>query len=309
MRQIGSLTDERQVQRAGDYFLTLGIHVQVEKSGDGYVIWAIDEDRVAQAREELKQFVQNPDDERYLAAEREAGKLRGELIRKEMERRGKVIDVRQHWTGSRARPLTILLIIVCCAVGLVTKFDVNDEDPVVQKLVIAEYRISGNVVRWQGLGKPWNEDSIQGPPHFQFWRLVTPIFLHIGPVHLLMNMMAIQSLGTLIEARRGPWRMAMMILVIAVLSNLAQYAYSGPSFAGISGVAFGLFGYAWIKSEYDPNAGIAIPSSSVTMMLFFLVLCMTGLIGPVANAAHVVGLITGILLGYGPVAKRLILGR
>jgi len=44
-------------------------------------------------------------------------------------------------------------------------------------------------------------------------------------------------------------------------------------------------------------------------MLGWLVLCMTGLIGPIANAAHFSGLIVGILLGYGPVVRRRILGR
>ncbi len=76
MRQIGTLTDERQVQRLGDYLLTQGIRIQVEQSEGRFAIWAIDEDRVAQAREELKRFVENPDDERYTAAQREARQLR-----------------------------------------------------------------------------------------------------------------------------------------------------------------------------------------------------------------------------------------
>src|SRR5580765_1781956 len=125
MRQIGTLAGERQVQRLGDYLLTRGIRIQVEQFESEFAIWAIDEDRVAEAREELKQFVQNPDNERYLAAEREAGKLRGELIRKEMERRGKVVAVRKQWDRPRAKPLTLLLIVVCCGVGLATGFDVN----------------------------------------------------------------------------------------------------------------------------------------------------------------------------------------
>jgi GlpG protein len=97
--------------------------------------------------------------------------------------------------------------------------------------------------------------------------------------------------------------------LIALLSNLAQYAYSGTGFGGMSGVDFGLFGYAWMKSEFDPEAGILMPQSSVAMMLFWLILCMTGLAGPIANAAHFVGLIVGILLGYGPVLRRRLLGR
>ncbi len=304
MRQIGSLTDERQVQRLAGYLLTLGIRAQVDQSDGQFTVWAIDEDRVAQAREEFKLYVQQPDDERYVSAEREANRLRDELLRKEKERRGRVVEVRRQWAGPRARPLTFLLIVICCALAFATNFGEDQENVIWQRLVIASYEPDGAYVRYTSIFQPWS-DIRRG----QVWRLVTPIFLHLGPVHLLMNMMAMQNLGTIIESRRGSWRLALMVFVIAVVSNLAQYVYAGPHFAGISGVAFGLFGYAWIKSEYDPDAGIVIHPANVTTMLIFMVLCMTGLIGPIANAAHVAGLITGILLGYGPVVKRLLRGQ
>jgi GlpG protein len=303
MRQIGTLADERQVQRLGDYLLTQGVRVQVDQSEGGFAIWAIDEDRVSLAREELNRFVENPNDERYLAAEREAGRIRDELIRKEKARRRSIVDVRRQWASPRIRPLTFLLIVVCCALAFATDFGANTDGAVWQGLLIASYEPEGRYIRYYPVFSS-GSDIARG----QVWRLITPIFLHGGPVHLLMNMMAMQSLGTLIEMRRGPWRLALMVLVIAVVSNLAQYAYSGPNFAGISGVAFGLFGYAWVKSEFDPAAGIAVHPSSVKMMLVFMVICMTGLIGSIGNAAHVAGMIMGILLGYGPVVKRLLQG-
>lgn len=300
MRQIGTLPDERQVQRASDYLLTLGIHVQIEKSDAGFAIWAIDEDRVTQAREEFQQFVQNPDDDRYLAAEREAEKLRVELIRKELERRGKVVNVRQQWTGSRSRPLTILLIIVCCALAFATDFGDDTAGAIWQSLVIASYVHPDGSSGWYHKVFAFGSDVLRG----QVWRLVTPIFLHGSLAHLVMNMMAMQSLSTLIEIRRGTWRLAGLVLTTAIVSNVAQYVYHGPNFCGISGVALGLFGYLWMKSEFDPAAGIAIPRSSVIMMLVFVGLCMTTDLLPIANAAHLAGLATGMLLGYAPVATR-----
>lgn len=299
MRQIGSLADEKQVQRLGDYLLTLGVRIQVESDERGFAIWAIDEDRVPQAREELNRFIQNPHDERYSAAEREARKLRDELIRKEKERRRSVVDVRRQWTVPRARPLTFLLIVICCAVAFATDFGDKGDGDVWQKLVIASYEHEGNRI-WYHPVFMRGSDVLHG----EVWRLITPIFLHGSLLHLLMNMMALQSLGTLVEIRRGTWRLALLVLSIALVSNVAEYLFSGPSFCGISGVALGLFGYAWMKSEFDPAAGIVIPRSSVTMMLVFVGLCMTGLIGPIANAAHVSGLVMGMLLGYGPVVTR-----
>jgi GlpG protein len=309
MRQIGTIREEQQVQRLTDYLLTLGIRIQIEPGTGEFSVWAIDEDRVAQAREELERFLQNPGDERYAAAEREARRLRDELVRKDKERRRNVVEVRQRWNTARSKPFTVLLIAVSCVVGIATRFQESLDGNVAQKLTIAEFHPSGqHMISWRGLARSWPNDPLV-PSRFEFWRLLTPIFLHLGPVHLMMNMFATYSLGSVIEVTRGTWRLTLMVLVIGVLSNLAQYAYDGPAFGGMSGVAFGLFGYAWMKSEFDRDKGIFIPSSSVAMMLVWLVLCMTGLLGPIANAAHFVGLLMGIILGYGPVIRRRFSGR
>ena len=61
--------------------------------------------------------------------------------------------------------------------------------------------------------------------HGEIWRLVTPIFLHFGILHLVFNMMAFSALGTMIEIRRGSLRLAVMILVLAVASNVGQFLY------------------------------------------------------------------------------------
>jgi GlpG protein len=78
----------------------------------------------------------------------------------------------------------------------------------------------------------------------------------------------------------------------------------------MSGINYALFGYAWIKGKYQPHLGIGVAPQTVTVMLFWLVLCMTGLVGDIANVAHVVGLIGGAAFAYLPyAAKRLKRGR
>jgi GlpG protein len=191
------------------------------------------------------------------------------------------------------------LIIVCCAVAFATDFGEDTDGAVWQKLAIAS-RFHDRDGVWYHRVFVRGSDVLRG----QVWRLVTPIFLHGSLAHLLMNMMAMQSLSTLIEIRRGTWRLAGLVLTTAIVSNVAQYLYRGPGFCGISGVALGLFGYLWMKSEFDPGAGIAIPRSSVIMMLVFVGLCLTTDLIPIANAAHLSGLATGMLLGYAPVALR-----
>jgi GlpG protein len=81
---------------------------------------------------------------------------------------------------------------------------------------------------------------------------------------------------------------------VAVVSNLAQYYASGPVFGGLSGIGYGLFGYLWIKSRFDPAAGMQIPPNLVLFFLIWLVVCALGWFGSVANTAHFVGLLAGI---------------
>ncbi len=302
MRQIGTIADEQKVRRLADYLLTLGIRIQVEPGERDFSVWAIDEDQVSAARDELQRFLQNPGDGRYAAAEREARRLRDDLLRKEKERQKNVVDVRRKWASPAGMPLTMLLIAVSCVVAVASGFGEDVQNPVIQKLLIASIGPDGRYfLVFRGASEVL---------HGQVWRLLTPIFIHYGPMHLLMNMMATYNLGSAIERRRGTWRMAAMVFFIALLSNLAQYAWSGTGFGGMSGVAFGLFGYVWMKSEFDPEMGLVIPSSSVVMMLAWLAICMfTNWLGPIANAAHLVGLLVGAILGYGPILRRRFFGR
>jgi GlpG protein len=301
MRQIGTIPDEKQMQRLADYLLTQGIRVQAEHGEGGFAVWAIDEDRVSQARDELARFQQNPDDERYVAAAGEARRLRDQMIRTEKERQKNVVDFSRRWSVARGRPVTMLLIVLSCAAAFATGFGKEHQNPIFQKLLIASYDVRDmyHLVFHPG------SDVFRG----EVWRLITPIFVHFGPMHLLMNMLALHNLGTVIEMRRGSWRLAAMVVLIALISNLAQYLFKGPSFGGMSGVVFGLFGYAWMKSEFEPEAGMFIPQSSVALMLGWLVICTLGWLGPIANYAHFGGLIVGMLLGLGPGVRRRLFGR
>jgi GlpG protein len=66
-------------------------------------------------------------------------------------------------------------------------------------------------------------------------------------------------------------------------------------FGGMSGVLYGLFGFAWMKSRFDPQSGFYISPSTVTWLMGWYVLCMLGVFGGVANWAHGFGLFSGVL--------------
>src|SRR5947209_20418782 len=112
-----------------------------------------------------------------------------------------------------------------------------------------------------------NRRGLEEVARGEVWRLVTPIFIHLGPLHLFFNMLWLLDLGSMIEVRQGTWRFALLILGTAIISNLAQLYLVGPDFGGMSGVVYGLLGYAWMKGKFDPSAGIFVHPQTVTMML------------------------------------------
>ncbi len=333
MRQLATLPNADAAQTLADYLQTLRIDTRLERLPDGWMVWVLDEDRLPQARKERDAFTQNPSDPRFAVARRDAEALRRRLRKEEEEQAVAPAPPRSEPLGpARVGPWTRGLIGVCVlvfvldagyvfvqnrsqgpltALGLALHLAPDAKtppSPIEQALAFSSYemKLSAN-------GKevilPWPRQILAG----QVWRLVTPIFLHFGPFHLLFNMVFLHLLGGMIEERRGPWRYLLLGLVCAVLSNAAQYGLSAIAwengrvalqmpalFGGMSGVLYGLFGYVWMKGRYEPALGLALSPRLVFWMIAWLFLCMTGVFGPIANIAHVTGLIVGVVIGAAP---------
>ncbi|MCK9469641.1 MAG: rhomboid family intramembrane serine protease [Porticoccaceae bacterium] len=137
----------------------------------------------------------------------------------------------------------------------------------------------------------------------QYWRLLTPMFLHFGVFHLAFNGLWLWEFGRRIEAGTGSLHLLMLILVTGAASNWGQYYFGGASlFGGMSGVLYALLGYLWIRHWLAPNPVLALPRGIIVFMLVWLLLCLVGIVdlfmrGSIANAAHVTGLVTGMILG------------
>lgn len=142
----------------------------------------------------------------------------------------------------------------------------------------------------------------------EYWRMLTPIFLHFGLFHILFNALWVWEFGRRIELGLGSARLLVLILLIGVISNTAQYLWTGPSlFGGLSGVLYGLMGFLWIYNRLRPHPLFALQPGIIGFMLLWVVLGMTGAIdffmdGSIANAAHVGGLAAGMALA--PLAAR-----
>lgn len=204
----------------------------------------------------------------------------------------------------RRAPLTAAMLVITLIMAVVTMLGENFET--IRWLSFTDFRISGEYGYFATL-----EQTLAAG---QWWRLLTPVFVHFGFLHLAMNSMWYWELGRRIEYRQGALMVVGLTLVFGVVSNLAQYSFGGPGlFGGLSGVLYGLLGHCWLYQKLAPDESYRLPPGVVVLMLAWLVICLTGVIEVVsfgalaiANAAHVGGLVAGCLTGIlgGLLARR-----
>tara|TARA_Y100000746_G_C15315369_1_gene371413 strand:+ start:75 stop:704 length:630 start_codon:yes stop_codon:yes gene_type:complete len=135
----------------------------------------------------------------------------------------------------------------------------------------------------------------------QWWRLISPIFLHFSFAHLAFNCLWIYILGEKIERIDGSLIFISLVIFTAISSNSLQFFWNGSGlFGGLSGVIYGLIGFCMII-EMDSSRDIYdIPPGLYMFMVIWMILGFLGLLelfgfGSVANFAHLGGLVSGII--------------
>lgn len=203
---------------------------------------------------------------------------------------------------AKACKVTATVLVLCLIVAGLTRL--GDNLNAISWFTFLDFRVQGEYLHFTPLA--------QGLADGQWWRLVSPMLLHFGVLHLAMNGLWYWELGKRIELRQGPWLLLGLTLLFSLVSNLAQHYTSGPSlFGGLSGVLYGLLGHVWLYQWLAPNPHFNLPKGVLVMMLIWLVICLTGVVGQlgfgqIANAAHVGGLLIGCLTGLlgGALARR-----
>ncbi|MDO7284722.1 rhomboid family intramembrane serine protease [Shouchella clausii] len=149
----------------------------------------------------------------------------------------------------------------------------------------------GGWLHYSGMG--WNAAILAG----EYWRLVTPIFLHGGLFHLFSNMFALLIFAPALEVMLGKRKFVTIYLISGVLANVATLFLESPSYThvGASGSIFGLFGvflfmYLYRKDLMDSQSGQTIlPIIVISVIMTF--------VGSHINIfAHLFGLLFGFLL-------------
>jgi len=293
MRNIGTLPTDQEATRFSGALYLRGIENDVESEDDGtFSIWVHDDTQLNEARAFLERFRANPTAEDFAKAPAAAEKVRAQAERTERARGANVIT-RERMEYERNFQdfawLPILMIVVCVSVAIQSDTILHEAPP----------RGKATWIDWLQIAKlPWQFAFLPEVQRGEVWRLVTPIFVHYGALHLIFNMMWLRDLGTFTQNRFGALYFGVLVLVIAVVSNFAQYAWSGPFFGGMSGVNYGLLGFLWIRGKVDRFVTWRINPMVVQLMLVWFFLCFTPLIPNVANSAHFAGLAVGMAWGF-----------
>ncbi len=147
------------------------------------------------------------------------------------------------------------------------------------------------------LGMKSNADILNG----EVWRLLTAMFLHIGPTHLISNLIGLFMLGPILEGHLGHWRFAAIYLIGGLFGSVASYAFSPALSAGASGAVFALLGatvfYFFRFRENFGARGREILQSMLVVLVMNLVL--GGTVANVDNWGHIGGLLGGLLVVAG----------
>ncbi len=135
----------------------------------------------------------------------------------------------------------------------------------------------------------------------QYWRFITPIFLHANLLHVSLNMLNFVVLGVFLERLVGHLRFLLIYLVTGVISIIASFYFIPQEISvGASGAIFGLVGAYSIFVLTHRRAFRRGGIPALLWLVFVIVgnLSIGFFVPNVDNYAHLGGLLSGCVLGW-----------
>jgi len=133
----------------------------------------------------------------------------------------------------------------------------------------------------------------------EWWRLITCCFLHIGIIHLLFNMYALAYIGVLLEPHLGKLRFISAYLLTGIISSVASLWWHDLIVsAGASGAIFGMYGVFLALLSTNVIDKDQRKPLLTSIMIFVVYNLANGMKGGIDNAAHVGGLVSGLIIGF-----------
>lgn len=261
-----SFNEYEYAQKFVDFMATKNILLHIETDQQGYYQLFLDEDnqdKITQTKHELAQYIKNPNNPRYL----DTIWQNSHMNTRDMQRKLSLTLPKLLTAGL----VTTTITLVCIGIYLLLL--------IVGPLIVFNY-----------LGYPvFNHYN-------ELWRYLTPIFIHFSLLHIIFNLMWWWYLGGMIERLKGRFKLIEIVIVAGIFSNYAQASINGPYFGGLSGVVYALMAYVWLYGLRRPTSGLHFEHSMIVIAIIWLIAGYTGILGPIANTAHLVGLIVGLIL-------------
>jgi rhomboid protease GluP len=131
-----------------------------------------------------------------------------------------------------------------------------------------------------------------------YWRLVTPIFMHAGFAHMLFNSFSLVLFAPALEQLLGKTKFILLYLVTGIAANIATLVLEPLTYThvGSSGAIFGLFGF-YISIIMFRKAMMSRENSQTIMTIAIIAVIMTFVQSNINITAHIFGMLSGFLIG------------
>jgi len=261
----------RLAQAFSDYLNSQKISNTIQHSEFSYEILLEQEQQLHIAEKALAEFLANPTQSKYLSASWESGNLKSTPDQLSYANADLFSNFKR-----QAGILTHSLFAICCVIYALIAFGVFN--PLNSFLAFYQQQ-------------PFD--------YLQSWRFITPALLHFSLLHIVFNLLWWWQLGGLVEKQHGKQRLIILFLFSAVASNLSQFFLVGPYFGGLSGVVYALVGYCWLFGQLDKTSKVHLPNGMFAILIGWLVLGFIDILPTnLANYAHLVGLLAGLMLAF-----------
>ncbi|NRF27709.1 rhomboid family intramembrane serine protease GlpG [Vibrio coralliilyticus] len=267
MIRLISISNPRMAQAFIDYMASRRIDIKMMPEGSGqFALWLADTQHQIEAEAELQHFLDNPSDAKYQAASWDMAESRTSQFSYQSPSMLAMVK-------AKAGPVTLAVMLVSIIIFALQQFGAG-----------------------QAVFSALHFPALAGQ-EWQLWRWVSHAVLHFSVMHIAFNLLWWWQLGGDIEQHLGAKKLLQLFVVSAALSGAGQYWVEGANFGGLSGVVYALVGYLWMLGYKAPQLGLNMPKPIIGFMLVWLVLGFVQPFMAIANTAHLVGLISGVVFG------------